>query len=86
MSRQWVLKTFNLWDEELKFVDVKLNEDFRNNSAWNHRFFVVSSTTEMSKEDRQKEIDFAFGWIKKAPNNQSPWNYITGYGYTQKYT
>jgi len=76
--RQWVVKTFNLFDDELSFVDSKLKEDFRNNSAWNHRYFVISLTTQMNKEDRQKELEFAFNWIKKAPNNQSPWNYIYG--------
>ena len=74
-----MLKTYNVWDKELEFIDEKLNEDFRNNSAWNHRYFVISNTTPMGKEDRQKEIDFAFGWISKAPNNQSPWNYLHGY-------
>lgn len=75
---QWALKTYNLWDGELTFVDTKLNEDFRNNSAWNHRYFVISSTTKMELDDRLKEIEFACNWIKKAPNNQSPWNYIVG--------
>eukprot|EP00339_Tiarina_fusa_P002281 CAMPEP_0117006446 /NCGR_PEP_ID=MMETSP0472-20121206/6671_1 /TAXON_ID=693140 ORGANISM="Tiarina fusus, Strain LIS" /NCGR_SAMPLE_ID=MMETSP0472 /ASSEMBLY_ACC=CAM_ASM_000603 /LENGTH=294 /DNA_ID=CAMNT_0004707913 /DNA_START=1 /DNA_END=882 /DNA_ORIENTATION=- len=84
--RQWVLKAYNLWDGELSFVDKKLNEDFRNNSAWNHRYFVVSSTTKMTKEDRQKEIDFGFSWIKKAPNNQSPWNYVVGLVKGMKYS
>ena len=32
----------------------------------------------MTLEDRLKEIEFAFDWIKKAPNNQSPWNYVSG--------
>ena len=42
-----VNKTFNLWDIELDFVDRLLMEDLRNNSAWNHRWFVVKSTTGM---------------------------------------
>jgi protein farnesyltransferase/geranylgeranyltransferase type-1 subunit alpha len=76
--RQWAIKTFGLWEPELAFVEGKLSEDFRNNSAWNYRFFVVSSTTGMDQETRLREISFALGWIRKAPNNQSPWNYIQG--------
>lgn len=78
MNSQWVIKRYNLWNDEIAFIDGKLNEDFRNNSAWNHRFYVISNTTEMKLEDRQKEIDFALNWIRKAPNNQSPWNYLQG--------
>jgi len=31
----------DLWDGELDFVDSVLARDFRNNSAWHHRYFVV---------------------------------------------
>ena len=31
---------FELWSAELSFVDALLDADVRNNSAWNHRFFV----------------------------------------------
>lgn len=34
--RQWAVQTFNLWDGEIEFVDKCLEEDVRNNSAWNH--------------------------------------------------
>ncbi|CAG2059398.1 unnamed protein product, partial [Timema podura] len=37
--RQWVLRKFNLFDNELAYVDTLLEEDIRNNSAWNHRYF-----------------------------------------------
>jgi len=43
--RQWLLAYFNdeddLWSGELPFVEGLINQDIRNNSAWNHRFFVV---------------------------------------------
>jgi protein farnesyltransferase/geranylgeranyltransferase type-1 subunit alpha len=42
-----VNKQFSLWDGELFFVDRLLKEDLRNNSAWNHRHFVISNTTGM---------------------------------------
>ena len=40
--RQWVLQTFGCWENELKFAEELLEEDVRNNSAWNQRFFTVS--------------------------------------------
>ena len=36
---------YSLWDRELEYVDQLLEEDVRNNSAWNQRHFVVSHTT-----------------------------------------
>jgi protein farnesyltransferase/geranylgeranyltransferase type-1 subunit alpha len=39
--RQWVNAHFNLWGDELSFIDGLLTDDVRNNSAWNHRYFVV---------------------------------------------
>ena len=35
--RQFILQHFDLWHEELPFVEQLLQEDIRNNSAWNHR-------------------------------------------------
>mmetsp|Transcript_19269 Transcript_19269/g.32647 ORF Transcript_19269/g.32647 Transcript_19269/m.32647 type:complete len:271 (-) Transcript_19269:18-830(-) len=32
---------YNLWDGELEYVERCLDEDVRNNSAWNQRWFVV---------------------------------------------
>ena len=34
----------------------------------------------MNKEEiRKREVDFAIEWIRKAPNNQSPWNYLAAF-------
>jgi protein farnesyltransferase/geranylgeranyltransferase type-1 subunit alpha len=40
--RQWMVRHFNLWDSEREMHDVEalLNSDVRNNSAWNHRYFL----------------------------------------------
>lgn len=77
--RQWVLKEFNLWNGELEYVNKLLQEDLRNNSAWNHRFFVLQNTEDITSEQvRIREIDYAFQYIHKAPNNESPWNYAKG--------
>jgi len=84
--RQWVIQTTNTWDDELPFIDLLLKQDFRNNSAWNQRYFVISrnKTLPITEEIRNREIGYAFDWIKKAPNNQSPWIYLKGLFIDQK--
>lgn len=42
------LQEYKLWDNELDFVENLLEEDVRNNSAWNQRHFVISHTTGFS--------------------------------------
>jgi len=83
--RQLTILKFNLWEKELDFIETLLKEDLRNNSAWNHRYFVISNTTLMSPEVRKQEIEYSTNWIKKAPNNESPWNYMAGIVKGQKF-
>jgi len=77
--RQWVTKAYNLWGNEFATVDNLLFSDIRNNSAWNHRWFVIceyalkAGTTSVTNE-----IDYVFNAIEKAPDNESPWNYLKG--------
>lgn len=41
--RQWLVKRFALWNAgELEETEKLIEADVRNNSAWNHRFFVVN--------------------------------------------
>lgn len=80
--RQWLVRRFGLWDgEELGEVERLLEEDVRNNSAWNHRWYVVFGRPEGEKafgnaEVVQREVEFAKGKIRLAPQNQSSWNYV----------
>jgi len=83
--RQLILKEFNLWQGELAYVDDLLNMDVRNNSAWNHRYYIMHHTTSLKKENRSTEIQYATEKIKKAPNNESAWNYLTGMVKGRKY-
>eukprot|EP01112_Ceratiomyxa_fruticulosa_P011481 TRINITY_DN3113_c0_g1_i1.p1 TRINITY_DN3113_c0_g1~~TRINITY_DN3113_c0_g1_i1.p1 ORF type:complete len:325 (-),score=72.70 TRINITY_DN3113_c0_g1_i1:223-1197(-) len=77
--RQWILETFKAWDHEFKYIETLLRTDLRNNSAWNQRRFVVEKTTGYGDPAIvAREIDYAFSFIKKSPNNQSPWNYLRG--------
>ncbi|PWA23481.1 hypothetical protein CCH79_00005800 [Gambusia affinis] len=73
------LQEYKLWDNELDFVENLLDEDVRNNSAWNQRHFVISHTTGFSDPAIvQREIQYCLNQIRKAPHNESAWNYLKG--------
>ncbi|KAI0874618.1 putative geranylgeranyltransferase type I alpha subunit [Hypoxylon argillaceum] len=92
--RQYLVRKLNLWNstEEEECINEMLTQDVRNNSAWSHRFFVVFNNPGLTtpgllatEPDRlvtknviDREIEFAQVMIKKAPQNQSPWNYLRG--------
>jgi protein farnesyltransferase/geranylgeranyltransferase type-1 subunit alpha len=78
--RQWVVETQNFWEEELLYTARLISADFRNNSAWNERYFVITRNyqKDLNPEEILNQITFAFEWVKKAPNNQSPWSFIKG--------
>ncbi|GFR87323.1 protein farnesyltransferase/ geranylgeranyltransferase type-1 subunit alpha [Elysia marginata] len=76
--RQWCIQQFSLWDKELAYVEKLLKEDFRNNSAWNQRHFIINNTTGFTPEVVAKEMKFTQDYIRKAPNNESAWNYLKG--------
>ncbi len=75
--RQWIIKTFMLWENELEFTNELLELDIRNNSAWNQRAFVQSFYKENEKTEFLKlEFEFCIKKIEQAPHNESPWHYI----------
>lgn len=84
--RQWLVQQFGLWESprELEAVNELLKKDVRNNSAWNHRYYVVFGRPNASKdatkdrETMQREITFAASAIQLAPQNEAPWNYLRG--------
>ncbi|KAF1950396.1 farnesyltransferas-like protein [Byssothecium circinans] len=81
--RQWLVKRFGLFDdeEELQWTEGMIDADVRNNSAWNHRWFLVVGGRdggELPEEVVKREMEYAKREIRKAPQNQSPWNYLKG--------
>lgn len=87
--RQWLVKHFALWNQrELDDVERLLRVDVRNNSAWNHRWFLVfgregemdaaGQRLKIDDADLNREEEFAKEAIKLAPQNESPWNYLRG--------
>lgn len=69
----------SLYDNELEYVEQLLQDDIRNNSAWNQRYFVISNTTKFEQDVIDREVDFALGKIKLVQSNESAWNYLRGY-------
>ena len=68
---------FRDFEGELDFVDSLLEEDVRNNSAWNQRYFVIDRTTGFTEEVIAHETEYAKRAIEKVTNNESPWTYLT---------
>ena len=77
--RQWAIKRFNIWEGELEFCDYLLREDVRNNSAWNHRWFVVTRGGSMDQLDSNTAIQ-EFTYLQEkaelAPSNECPYSYL----------
>lgn len=77
-DRQWVVKRFNLWNQDLTYTDDMILMDVRNNSAWNYRYYVLFSNPDQpSKETLNQEVEFTKNKIQLAPNNSSGWSYLT---------
>jgi protein farnesyltransferase/geranylgeranyltransferase type-1 subunit alpha len=80
--RQWLVRRFDLWDDasEMAYVEKLLDDDVRNNSAWNHRWFLAfgrPASGALSDElVVRREVDYAALKIAIAPQNESPWNYL----------
>ncbi|GAA6027443.1 hypothetical protein JCM8097_007866 [Rhodosporidiobolus ruineniae] len=67
-----------VWEGEIAYVEKLLEEDVRNNSAWNHRFFVCFESGMGGKDVGEREIRFAKEKLALSPNNPSAWNYLRG--------
>ncbi|TAQ85606.1 hypothetical protein B7494_g6060 [Chlorociboria aeruginascens] len=90
--RQYLVRKLDLFhDDEIKSIETLLRRDIRNNSAWAHRFFIVFSNPSYSTPSKatehdpkipdeilDREIEYATSSTYKAPQNQSPWNYLRG--------
>lgn len=69
----------SLYGKELEYVEQLLNDDVRNNSAWNQRYFIISNTTKFEQEVIDREVDFTLEKIELEKGNESAWNYLRGY-------
>lgn len=93
--RHWLVRHFKLWDSPREIADVEklLDEDVRNNSAWNHRFMLRfgprehqldaglpagGAGTVIDEDVVDAELEYAKQKIVLAPQNRSPWSYARG--------
>ena len=88
--RQWLVRKFDLWEGygEMEEIERFLRLDVRNNSAWNHRWFLVfgrekddgSKLSQWTAGEGvwQRELDYAKESIRLAPQNESAWSYLKG--------
>ena len=84
--RQWLVRQFSIWDLEIPYLESLIQSDVRNNSAWNHRWYVVFGRATYDKvsgyaiDDKmiEREIEYSKAKILEEPQNQSPWNYLRG--------
>ena len=89
--RQWMVRHFSLWDSPAEFASTEkfINDDVRNNSAWNHRWFLcfgkealpenkTSSALVIDEDLLDREIAYTQRKIQMAPQNPSPWSYLRG--------
>lgn len=74
------MPTYSLWSNELNFIDELLQNDVRNNSAWNQRYFVIAHTTGFKDDIIERELDYVEKRIFTYPDNESAWNYLRGLG------
>lgn len=60
--RQWLVKRFDLFDkpEELEWTAEMIEADVRNNSAWNHRYYLVAGGRDgkPSEDLAKREIEY----------------------------
>ena len=68
-------------EAELRFTEALLEDDVRNNSAWNHRFFVLFGLENALKPAVwvfDRETGFTQDKIARVPQNVAAWNYLRG--------
>lgn len=81
--RQWTIQThkfsnFGLPTSEMKFTEMMLDEDVRNNSAWNQRFIILKQRGKTDFIFVKREFFFAIRKVKLVIDNESSWNYLRG--------
>lgn len=70
--RQWLLCHFNLpFESELEYTETLLKSDVYNNSAWNHRYFLIKECKII------EEFDKILSFLNASnEDNECFWNYL----------
>lgn len=77
--RQWLLRHFDLpFESELDYTETLLEKDIYNNSAWNHRYFLIKNSKTYKNEVLIQEFDKILSSFLNGSNedNECFWNYL----------
>lgn len=76
--RQWLLRHFGLpIDSELEYTETLLKNDVYNNSAWNHRYFLIKNVENYKNDDLIEEFNKILSFLNESTeNNECFWNYL----------
>ena len=77
----------SIYDHELMYCENFINRDIRNNSAWNHRWFIVHARTDnrgttngetaiLPVTTMEQELDYTMDIMTIDPYNESPCKYL----------
>lgn len=72
------MEAYKLFDGALDRIDLLLNDDVRNNSAWSHRHFVINKSTGWTPAVVDSEVAYTLDRLLLAPSNESACNYLRG--------
>lgn len=77
--RQWMILKVNVdavWADEVDAAHSWIQDDVRNNSAWNQRWFAVHKGQSIPLDDAHVELDYAINQAMIDPYNECPWRYL----------
>ena len=79
--KRWFVQYFSLFNDEteLEYATKLIQDDIRNNSAWNFRHFLLFGNPEIktiSTDVLSSEINFTIKMIELSITNPSSWNYM----------
>lgn len=79
--RQWLIRHFNLSTKsEMVYTEKLFSEDIYNNSAWNHRFFLIKSVKDFEERKDQillEEFEKILTYLTESnQDNECFWNYL----------
>jgi protein farnesyltransferase/geranylgeranyltransferase type-1 subunit alpha len=79
--RKWLCDYFDLFDKEKQEVELYIDNDVMNNSAWVYRFYLYNRGEYRAIKDPgviEKEIQYVMGKLSAEPANEAAWNYLNG--------
>lgn len=76
--RQWLLRHFNLpFESELEYTEILLKKDVYNNSAWNHRYFLIKNSKNYQSDNLLREFELILSFLyESTEDNECFWNYL----------